>query len=478
MNVSHTLTYPFRWLALKVFKVAYPSLYKAATRTSESTTLRNLPESAYREAAHSLWGGTSYTDLADATLNNPFGGRSAFQLGQLLSSMPITVAESRDDNADLVNDHPFLEALRYPNPYLSYQSLWLRIAYDLMFGGEFFLHFFEAPFDGPNAGRPQPGTIDLLWPHGIKKIDYVKNTSIPRLYHYRDPRKSSWSRTDKIEAVRVVHVRIPNPFNPDRGYPIACWILRALRLMASGDDWNMSVAQAKGRIPTWLVWKPGTKEGEEIEMDDDQWQDFLTRFHQAWQAHAEASMPMPVPERWEPRDANTTARDSEWLGGQQQKAREIAVGSGFDPAMMGDSANKTYNNLSTALAAAIEFTVKPIMTWVLSEWQNQIMRQRYARDGGILIVNESKLPIIESAQEREDRLGRRVDRGVMTRAEMRSQLSLEQRDDVPELDLFTVSFATVSLQSITEENLMLHLKPYLRGDGHPSGIPTPHLNGR
>jgi len=60
---------------------------------------------------------------------------------------------------------------------------------------------------------------------------------------------------------------------------------------------------------------------------------------------------------------SVSPKDMDWLEGMKLSAREIAIGFGVPPELIGDTANKTYSNYREARKAFYTETVLPLMDW-------------------------------------------------------------------------------------------------------------------
>lgn len=471
-------------------------LGKSYERVS-SWTLRNLHLSSwYLGLSGGKWSDATYSTLSAKAFNNPYAFRSLFLLSQLTSSLKVKAVNNEEKSEDA--DSAFLDALKRPNPECGYQTFVIWIIYHLYFGGEFFLYFPGTPLTGSNAGKPGEKGIHLIRPDRITRINWDADGVTPKSYYWQ-PINGRLKKTT-IPAIRILHIKWPNPFNPDRGLPLMISVLRALDLMEAGDDWNKAVADGKGRVPGYISWTP-PKPG--MTMDDDQWDDFKRRSNEQWDKAAESSRPFYLGGEFQFQEAGQSQKDTDWLGGAELYARQIALGLGFDPALIGDASNKTYSNLETALRAAFLLTVLPLWGWVLDELNTRMM-PRYG-DEAMLTVDESQISALEEdTNAKHQRMREDMKAGVMSIDEVRAEIAgLDARGGMA--DEITVLFNRVLLESIrdaqpmslsdaggtlaklppklfermlmamlTDENITLSGEPSGEpsSDGHPTGVPV------
>lgn len=410
---------------------------------SSNWSLKNLHLSSWWIGLSSArWTGLTYPSLAKLTLENPYGWRAMFLLSQLTSSLPINAQVEKDGEVELNEDHEFLVRLLRPNPQMGFQTFVIWLMYDIYFGGEVFFYFPETPLSGPGSGKPGERGLHLIRPYEITEIEWEDDGVTPLWYRWQPQNRRL--RRRKIPAPRIVHVKWPNPFNPDRGLPMVIGAIRALDLMRSGDEWNKSVSDGKGRIPGYISWKP-PQPG--MTMDDDDWKEFKERSNEQWDKSQEGSKPFYLGGEFEFKEAGHSVKDSDWLGGAQMYSRQVALALGFDPALLGDGSNKTYSNLETALKAAFMLTLIPLWQWILDEVNARIM-VRYDEETELAIMTDEVDALQEDLNKQAERNREDVKAGVMTIDEARSDRKLPARGGMA--DELTVLFNRVPLEAVQD----------------------------
>lgn len=416
-----------------------------------SWTLRTITESSWFVGlAGGKWPSTDYLTLARKAFWNAYAGRALWLLGQLLSSLPVTAQRvDGDGNTEAAADHPFFVALRHPNSETGYQSFVIEMAYDIMLGGEVLMWFPDTELSGEMAGKPGERGIELIRPFRLQRIEFDEEEK-PKNYHVSAKRRGGRRRT--IPASRIFHVKTFNPFDPDRGLPLLIWCLHALELMEQGDEWNLSVAAGRGKIPGYISWKPPAPGAT---MDDEQWNDFKTRSNEQWEAAQSSSKPFYLGGDFTFQEAAHSPADADFQNAAIQYARQICVAIGFDPALLGDAANKTYSNMETALKAAFLLTVAPMMEWVLDELNARLM-PRYTetrfQDVKLAVVRDEIEALSEDKDKQHTRLRENVTRGIISIDEMRRKIGEKERGSVA--SELTVLFNRVLLETIKDAQPM------------------------
>lgn len=426
------------WLAKKFVQIS-------------SWTLRTITESSWFSSLDGgKWPSTDYLTLARKAFWNAYAGRALWLLGQLLSSLPVTAQRvDRDGNTEQVVDHPFYQALRHPNSEIGYQSFVIEMAYDIMLGGEVLMWFPETEMTGPGAGKPGERGIELIRPFRLTRIEYDEDEK-PIRYHVSAKRRGGRRRT--IPAARIFHIKTFNPFDPDRGFPLLIWCLRALELMEQGDEWNLSVAKGKGKIPGYMTWQAP---GPGATLDDDEWDDLVRRSNEQYASAREENKLFFVSHDFKFQPAGHSPADADFQNAVIQYARQICVAIGLDPSLLGDAANKTYSNMESALKAAFLLTVAPMMEWIFDELNARLMT-RYTEprlaDVELAVLRDEIEALAEDKDKLHARLRENVTRGIISIDEMRKRVGEDERGGVA--GELTVLFNRVLLETIKDAQPM------------------------
>lgn len=451
-----------------------------------SYTLRTIQQSSWFINLSAGWGGAGYLELAQKTLSNPIGWRGMWTASQLLSSLPI-LAMQPDAEGKLIQlpSHPFLDLLKRPNMEEGWQTFAVWLCYDLYFGGEIFMYFPDTPVTGgPNTGKPGTAGIRLLRPHTITQIDYSEDGFTPSWYHWKPIDRRF--KHEKIPAGRILHIKYPNPINPERGWPFAHAIQKPVEIMASGDEWNKTVADGKGKVPGYLQYdRPDTG----VDLDQTVIDKMREDLSNEWSKAQQSSKPFLLPDGYKFSEAGQTSSDAEWLQTGIQKGREAAISLGFGPALIAGE-HATYNNLQTDLRAAFLLTIIPMMEFILDEWNAKLM-PKYGIDQAVLIVDTDDIQALaEDADLLHTRTRNNIMAGLLTINEGRAVIG-EPASEEPEADILMVSFAAKPLSAVTMEadpfakhrtpglsqksrhSLLVDLLTVPGGDGAPADPPMP-----
>jgi len=325
-----------------------------AVKAVYSTTTVTL--SAWWQGLSASWGGVSYEALARRAYRNPTAARALRLISQLQSAAPFVVELP---GGEMVTDHEMLRIVDRPNPRTSRSLLFDKITAHLYCGGEVFFHR-TAPESGPNAGRPTAKGASLALLNPGRFEDFARDGAGEVTGYWfgtGDARRTLYPAQD------VLHVRIYNPTDEDRGMPLLLAADRALQQVEATDDWNRSIASAGGRSPGYF-----TPKGEG-QMTPEQVAAAQESADKATLERNARHLPQVMSGAFEYKSASMTLRDADFLKGTQENARRIAAVVGIPATLLGDekAGSLTDAGVNSEVRAAYLLTVLPLLDYVLGE---------------------------------------------------------------------------------------------------------------
>lgn len=420
--------------------VGYRALTWPGRLIKKAWTLLTIHTTSWFVGLSAAWGETHYLALARAGMANPFVKRSYDLIADNMSSIELKVRKGRGDDAEILDEHPFLSILRRPNPQTGYQGFVQKIIAHLMFGGELFIYAPDSPLTGPNAGIPRPGgRITLLRPDRILEIEYDPATDDPTWYVVAPPKQTRRLRGSlfrrqetemRIPAARVRHIKLYDPTSEDTGLPMLVAAWRQVQLQEKGDDWNMSISQHRGRPPGFFKYK-----GEGL-LDDDQFKRTREQIQEAYKRDSRESLPGLLDGDYDWVPAGISQKDADFILGDEANGRKIAIALGVDPALLGDQGSRTLANLNEALRHLLLLKVLPVLDWLLDEWNHHYM-PAYGEGFSLVYERHGIEPLQEDWDKKFRRLGDAIGDSLMSINEARADLRMQPRDEPEAYQLWT-----------------------------------------
>lgn len=335
--------------ATKAAWYAVKSVFTAAT----------IGASLWWEGITASWGQVSYAALARRAYSNPTAARALRLVSQLMASVPFVV--ERPDG-EMEEEHEMLRLIERPNPRTSRGLLMDQIVAHLYCAGEVFVRR-VAPTSGRNAGRPTAngGSLSLLNPGRFQ--DFVRERGTDEITGYRFTDRLG--RVQTFDTNEVLHIRIFNPTNEDRGLPLLLAAHRAMEQMESADAWNKSLSEGGGRIPGVLM--PNLPDGKQL--TEEQVQRAQETADRSFSEAQRQSKAIVLSGAFKYESASMTLRDADFLNANKQNMRHIAAVIGVPATLLGDEkgGSLTDAGVDSEVRATYLLTVLPLLDFVLGE---------------------------------------------------------------------------------------------------------------
>ena len=347
---------------MKILDAAKAATSAAVHAVKSVFTTTTLTLSSWYAAIAAAWGGVSYEALARRAYRNPTCARGLRLVAQLMAGTPFVVEV---DGGEMVTDphDPRAEMLRLldrPNPRTNRTFLFDQIVAHLYCAGEVFVRR-VAPTSGPNAGRPTAngGSLSLVNPGGFREFVREAGGEITGYVF------ESGGRAVRYDTDEMLHIRIYNPTDEERGMPLLLAAARALDQVEAADGWNKSVASGGGRIPGRLY--PNLDAGQQLTPEQVA--------HAQSVADAETMerrakfLPKVMSGSFRYEAEGMTLRDADFLKAGEANARRIAAVVGVTYELIGaeSSGSLTDAGVDSHIRAVYLLTVLPLLDFVLGE---------------------------------------------------------------------------------------------------------------
>lgn len=261
--------------------------------------------------------------------------------------IPLIVFNEKDEE---IPDHPVLELLNKPNPFMGRSFLWeSTFSYYLLTGNGFLVGI------GPTR-NPVPRELWPLIPFNVE-IQTDQN-GIPTEYvHRAGTKESRYPMLNGKSA--VLHWRTFNPFDLFRGMPPLQAAAMAVDRHNESMRWNLSLLM-NGAKPDGIFTVEVTENNPSGRLDPDQFKQLKKQVDENYTGSGNAGRPylMEGGVKWQ--QMSISPKDMDWLEGTNMSARDIANALGYPPVLLGISGDSTYNNQKEARQSLYEDTVLPL----------------------------------------------------------------------------------------------------------------------
>ena len=292
-------------------------------------------------------------DSFDASAN-PYVYRCADLKATVCASIrPIAVDE--DGNEAEV---PELRSLfRHPNPLHSWRDMVYDAVMDLSITGNGYIIPITADIPG---GR----VVSELWQIGSENVTphETSNLFLPVDY-WMVGAGTGERRTVLPEDMVHIHTRL-NQQGTEGMDPLRP-IRQSIEQQAVARMWNLALMR-NGSKPTLVI-------SDQKTMTEGQFEEFKRRFRSSYEGASAAGRAIVLDGGKTATGIGFSALDMDFANSMTVCAREIAIGMGVPPELIGDSANKTYSNAVEANREFAEHTVEPILAQLYGQLTRAIV---------------------------------------------------------------------------------------------------------
>lgn len=301
-------------------------------------------------------GGAPYTE-------NPYVYKCADLKSTVCASIRPLVVDG-DGNEVTV---PQLERVfRRPNPLQSWRDLVYNAVMDLSLTGNGYIIHISDP------GRGGQGEI---WQVDSRNV--TPNETSDLFMPVRSWRVGA-GRVMTIELEDMAHIHTRLNASGTKGIDPLSPIRQSIEQQAAARLWNVSMMK-NGSKPTLMISDPNRMTAEAFD-------EFKRRFMQSNSGSANAGRAIILDGGKTAAGIGYSALDMDFANCMVVCAREIAIGMGVPPELVGDSANKTYSNAAEANKEFAEHTILPILEQLYGQLTKVLIRDTISLQRGIRIT--------------------------------------------------------------------------------------------
>ena len=380
---------------------------------------------------NAVWTDRNFHQLAkEGYGKNAVVYRCVDDIAMAVSSVPLKAVRDTADGVEQVPSHPILDLMRRPNPHQSGKALVHALTSFLALDGNTYLEG-VGPDTGPNRGRMQE-----LYVKRPDRMKAVAGQAGITAYEYQVNGQTYRWEVDPITGRGpILHIKQFSPLNDFYG-------MGSLEAAAMAVDQNNSYAQwnfntlRNGGYPPWVLVTDGDRQ-----LTDPQFERVKKEIKDNIVGAKNAGKPALL-EGVKPQPLGFSPREMEWIEGNRETARCIALAYGVPPMLLGIPGDNTYSNQQEARLAFWETTVLfyvSLLVGELNDWLDYGDDVRLEHDlGAVPALAQRRATMWERAME---------SKGLLTINERRELLN---RKPVPGGDVILVSASEIPLEAAAE----------------------------
>jgi len=343
----------------------------------------------------------------------------------------IIYSESDDDITDQITN-PFIALMDRPNPRMTRAEFMHLIGLYLGIHGEAFVYPHRTSFG-----------YDAMYVIDPKLMSEVTNP-----IDVANP-VEHWYCSKFIDGQNIflpeelIHIRFPDPdMSKVRGLSRMAACGKNIEMMNAIMDWNIAVTN-NGAKPSVAIKVPSR-------LTSEQRTTLKNEMREGYQGKRNAGNGMILDDGKDVSVLGMSAVDMDYQEGLTNAARQIAIAYGIPPEMMGDSANKTYNNAQEAARQIVVNTVRPLLDLVYSAIWNFFKGQPIAKGIKLYTYDEEQLSDFMGVQT--DLYTALQQASFLTANDKRKKLGYDAIDD-PLADELMVGIGEIPMSEYSAEDV-------------------------
>ncbi len=343
-------------------RTAWTALWSPSQKASEAGALI-----AMSQVGRAVWTPRNYEAFArEAYEQNVIAYRSINEVSTAAASVPWKLFRTASDGKEReeIKEHPLLKILRQPNPQQGGSEFCEAVLGYFQLAGNSYI---EAA--GPDAGPPLE-----LWTLRPDRMKVVPGeTGLPAAYVYTvNSETKKWEIDPLTGQGAILQLKRFHPTNDWYGMSAVEPVARSVDQRNESDRWNLALLQNETRPSGAFVYEP--KDSGAV-LTDSQFQRLKDQLAEQHQGAENAGRPFVLEGgmKWMP--MSITPKDMDWLDGKHSSSRDIALGFGVPPQLLGIPGDSTFSNYREARLALWEETVIPLLRHIRDEYNNWLVPQ-------------------------------------------------------------------------------------------------------
>jgi HK97 family phage portal protein len=395
----------------------FPKIFGRAVEAKES----RAGAAIVMTQGQAAWSPRDYRAFADeAYTKNVVAYQAINRIADAVASIRWTAWRGETE----IITHPLLDLIRNPNPSQSGpQYMRSKVGYLLIAGNG----FEERVTVGGRARelyQLRPDRMNVIQGQG----------GFPQGYQYTGPNstKITWDMDDK-QRCDVRHLKMFNPLDDWYGLSPVEATSYAVDQHNEGMAWLMALLQNSARPSGALV----TKDGQELSAEA--FNRLKAQVTEQNTGAKNAGRPLLLEGGLDWKSMGLSPTDMGIIEAKYSAARDIALGFGVPPQLLGIPGDNTYSNYAEARLAFWEDTVIPLIDMIASDWSS------WLGDGVELRADTDQIPaIVEKKSQLWDMADKATDLTINERRELKGY------QPVPGGDVVLVNSSQISLGMATD----------------------------
>lgn len=288
-------------------------------------------------------------------------------ISQSASHVPWVIYKHEKNNKKLLNQHPIYNLFHKPNKFQGGSEFFSElIASKLLWGNCYILLNTTDSNLGMHILHPKNITINK--DHYIYEIDRKK-------YKFPIDKKTGKSK--------ILHIKNYNPNSSNSGLSCLKSIEKSIELHNQTTMWNCSLLKNGARPTGALIMKNSNDH-----LTEEQFERLREQLDSRYSGSINSGKPLLLEGGLEWRDMSINPKDMDFIESKNSAARDIALGFGVPPQLLGINGDNTYSNMQEARLGLWEETIIPLLdklsdsfsNW-FSNWLNENIIIDFDRDG-------------------------------------------------------------------------------------------------
>jgi HK97 family phage portal protein len=410
----------------------FPKLFGRQPEKKASATGRVMVMTPGQPA----WSGRDYASFSrEAYIRNVVAYQSVNKIADAVSSIRWTAWRGEKE----LTVHPALDLIRNPNPGQSGPKYIRAKVSFLLIAGNGYEESVKV------AGRTRE--LYQLRPDRMKVIP--GDNGYPIAYQYENNgRKVRWDVDPRTFQSDVRHLKLFNPLNDWYGLSPVEATSYAVDQHNESMTFLMSLLQNSARPSGALVM------GGDSQLGDEQFNRLKAQMDEQYSGSRNAGRPMLLEGGLDWKQMGLSPTDMGIVDGKNSAARDIALGFGVPPQLLGIPGDNTYSNYQEARLAFWEDTVIPLVDMIAADWSATI------GDGAEIRADYDQVPaIVDKKAQQWEMADRATDLTINERRAMKGYEPIEGGDAL------LVNSSQISLSMATEPlPPMMDVTPQLTAD--------------
>lgn len=257
-----------------------------------------------------------------------------------------------DTEGNQLTSHPFLDLIKFPNPWQSGREWWRQKTAFLLLAGD--------SFDERIMAGKRPLELWTLRPDRIS-MKFGGN-GMPAAYIYNENGQKVVYPADTISGDSDIrHVRLFHPLKQWNGQSPMQAAAYAIDLHNDASRWMKALLQNSAKPSGALLLDKDTA------MSDDQYDRLRAEVEQNFSGAANAGRPMLLEGGMKWQEMSLSPDDMAIIEQKDSAARDISLAFGVPPLLLNIPGDNTYSNYREARLGFFEDTVIPLVTMQTAE---------------------------------------------------------------------------------------------------------------